>query len=385
MSNLYNKELNDYCRKYIFINNQLTKNDILLQPIIYKQLQAKIFEDLLLFDKITFKVYGENAPLAILINELSIRGLEELIEQDSLRFALWTPMVAYMKTNIKGVFPLVSGRLNSNVHTDPEYSIETGLKLLSNKLNIKQQRIIKRKTRDLYIIPKEDIEKDTTQFSISAYNSNKFKQFGLDKESSDLYALNEKEKKLLNKCAEDLLEYKFLISEQLTSNNNSIFNSLFNNTLEKLQYSKHNDIVSIISNLETFPNLVEVYFNSNSSLKDIHKLRNKKNIKKFRSWLDEVSTDYELQEVSKAYINAIVNSKGFFETKKGRLTKNITMSLLGAGIGSIAGPLGATIGGFGGKVLEPALDFSLDLVDEYLISELTKGWTPRMFFDDLKK
>jgi hypothetical protein len=27
----------------------------------------------------------------------------------------------------------------------------------------------------------------------------------------------------------------------------------------------------------------------------------------------------------------------------------------------------------------------LDLVDEFLLSGLTKGWSPKMFFDDLEK
>ena len=33
----------------------------------------------------------------------------------------------------------------------------------------------------------------------------------------------------------------------------------------------------------------------------------------------------------------------------------------------------------------PAVDFTLDLLDEFLLEGLRKGWHPRMFFNDLRK
>lgn len=192
------------------------------------------------------------------------------------------------------------------------------------------------------------------------------------------------QKKVLNKCASDLLEYKFTISEQLMINQNSEFQLLFNSTLKNC--IKHDEILTEIIKIENFPNLKEVFFNlEKTTFKDIVKIREKNNIKKFRNWLNKISDNVELNEITKEYINSIENSKGFFETKKGRFTKNITMSLLGAGVGSIAGPMGTAIGGVTGSLLSPSADFALDMIDEYFISELLKGWTPRMFYDELNK
>lgn len=88
MNNIYNKKLNDFTRKYFISDNNLSKEDILFQKINYNNIKAQIFEDLLLYDKITFKVYGENIPLAFLINELSMKGIERLIEKDDIQFVL---------------------------------------------------------------------------------------------------------------------------------------------------------------------------------------------------------------------------------------------------------------------------------------------------------
>lgn len=382
MNNIYNKKLNDFTRKYFISDNNLSKEDILFQKINYNHIKAQIFEDLLLYDKITFKVYGENIPLAFLINELSMKGIERLIEKDDIQFVLWTPTIMHVVSNIKGVIPLVHGRINSPVHCEPEQSIESGLNFLTN-LSKKNKKIIKRKLRDKYIIPKEGIENESQEFTISAFKSNKFAYYGLTNEK-DLSQLNKEQKETLNKCASDLLEYKFTISEQLMINQNSEFQPLFNSTLKNC--IKHNKILTEIIRIENFPNLKEVFFNlEKTSLKDVIKIREKNNIKKFRNWLNEISDNVELNDVTKEYINSIENSKGFFETKKGRFTKNITMSLLGAGVGSISGPMGTAIGGVAGSLLSPSADFALDMIDEYLISELVKGWTPRMFFNELNK
>lgn len=382
MNNIYNKDLNDFTRKYFLSNYKLTKKDVLFQKINYNNIKAQIFEDLLLYDKVTFKVYGENFPLAFLINELSMKGIEKLIEKDDIQFALWTPTIMYGVSNIKGVIPIFPGRFNSPVHCEPEQSIESGLNFLTN-LSQKNKKIIKRKLRDKYIIPKEGIENEAQEFTLSAFKSNKFAHYELTNEE-DLTQLDKKQKEILNKCASDLLEYKFTISEQLTINQNSEFQPLFNSTVKNS--IKHDEIVTEIIKIENFPNLKEVFFNlEKTTFKDIVKIREKNNIKKFRNWLNEISNNAELNEITKEYINSIENSKDFFETKKGRFTKNIIMSLVGAGIGSIAGPMGTTIGGIAGNLLSPSADFALDMLDEYFISEVLKGWTPRTFFDELNK
>jgi len=351
----------------------------------FNNLKAKIFEDLILFDKTTYKVYGENVPLAVLINELTFKGVEQLIEQGGVNFALWTPMIAQSTSYTEGLIPVMPGRLSSDVHTDPECSIDAAFDFMKNKPNKKQRNHIKRKVRDLYILPKVGIENEAQSFAVSAFNSNKFESYGLDCNSMDIHKLSTPQKSILTECATDLLEYKFLISENLTSFNSSKFSSLFNSSVSKIEKSNRVDVTSKIASFQNFPNLQELSGELGHPLQNISKLRDKTNVIKFRRWLSEVTTECEMKEVTAAYIDAIANAKGFFETKSGRLTKNVTMTAIGAGIGSLVGPAGTAIGGVVGKLAEPVVDFGLDLIDEYLVTELTKGWTPRMFFEELEK
>ena len=43
------------------------------------------------------------------------------------------------------------------------------------------------------------------------------------------------------------------------------------------------------------------------------------------------------------------------------------------------------LGGVAAQAAGPAVEFALDLLDEFLLDGLRKGWHPRMFFDDLRK
>lgn len=383
MNHVYLPELNEFCRKFLVIGDyKPTKQDELLFNTRYDSLKANIFEAFMLHDSVSFKVFGENVPLAVLLNEISVKGVEELIEQDALKFVLWTPMVMHMVDQIEGVLPIVVGRHTSDVHVDPEASIKRTFDFMKNKPNILKRKQLIRKVRDLYIEPKKGLEQDASNLIMSAYNSGKLKQLGLDNSKLDIYKLSLQHKKLLNSSASELLEHKFLISHNLTAHKTKNLNSLFSNSINNISRI---DAAVEISKLENFPDLHNLSLELGNPLHHLPKYRNNKNTRKFRSWLNEVDDSQELAEVSRSYINSIDNAKGFFETKKGRLTKNVTMTTIGAGIGSFLGPAGTAIGGLAGLALEPVADFALDLADEYLVTELLKGWKPRMFIDDMRK
>lgn len=383
LNHVYVPELNEFCRKY-FVKGEVepTRQDVLLFQSRYDSLKANIFEAMMLYESVSFKVYGENVPLSILLNEMTIKGVEDLIEQGALKFVHWTPMIVHMVDQIDGVNPIASGRLSSDVHTDPEASIKRTFDFMKNKPNKKQRDMLVRKVRDLYIEPEKGLEHDASNVVMSAYNSGKLKCLGLDNRVLDIYKLNAHQKKLLTNSASELLEHKFLVSQNLMPHKTKTLNSLFSDSISKISRT---DAAIEISKLENFPDLHNLSLELGNPLQNLPKYRSQKNTRKFRSWLNEVSDSQELAEVTAAYINSIDNAKGFFETKKGRLTKNVTMTGIGAGIGSFLGPAGTALGGLAGQALVPAADFALDLVDEYFVTELLKGWKPRMFIDDMRK
>lgn len=76
----------------------------------------------------SFKVYGENIPLTLLINTFGLKTVEALLEQEAINFVLWTSGVTYSVSDTPCVYPLQSLRYSSSVHTDPEESIISGFR-----------------------------------------------------------------------------------------------------------------------------------------------------------------------------------------------------------------------------------------------------------------
>ncbi len=386
-SNVFYDGLNEFCRKYLIAGEDPTPAEIAQFPGLQKEIFATVFENFLLFDTVSFKVFGENIPLALLLNTLGERGLDELIEQDAVNFVLWTPMVAFLVKQIDGIDPLVSGNHNSAAHSDPEKSIELGLNWMQQKPSRSKRRALVRKLRDKYRIPAKELPHQAVQLTNSAYVSGKLDCYGFKSKINDIRKLAVTEKKLLTTCATDLLEYNYLLSNQMTSFSKKEFFEFFTQTQEKLKTSdsKVGEFCKI-AKLEQFPDLKSLYLQLDMPFQKLLKVRRKNSSTRFRRWLDSPSIDAgEGVEITKAYVDAIADAKGFFQTVTGKLTKTAVMSSIGAGVGAVLGGVpGGVLGVGAAKILEPAADVVLDLVDEFVVDGLTRGWTPRIFLDDLR-
>jgi hypothetical protein len=389
MTTVYVQALNDFSRKFILRGvYRPTIEDKILYRSRLENIKSSVFESFMLFDRTCFKVVGENVPLAVLVNEVGIKGLDRLVEQDALGFLHCKSMVGHMVDNIPAILPLVSGKHDNGPYVDPEESIAIGLKVLRDQPNKKQRQSIIRKVRDLYEDPEEIDGFAITEFVMSAFNAGKLKPYGLDNDLVDIYNLSRWKKEELAKCAEDLLEYKQILAGGLTSLDNSKFSALFGDTADKINIIQPAKAVSIVAELEGFPDLKAVYNAVDNPLQRAVGLREKRNVEKFRKWLENAPND-DVADLSRAYLDAIANPTGFFETKSGKFTKSLAMTIIGAGVGIAAAPVAsattAVVGAVAGKLIEPAFGVALDLVDEYLISGFTKGWTPRMFFSEIAR
>jgi hypothetical protein len=365
----------------------LTKEDLASFDVNRKKVEAEIFENLALFDQINFKVYGENIPLALLLRLLGEQGVDQLIDQGALKFTLWTPMVAQMVEKIDGIDPIMSGVLSSKAHTDPEESIELGLNWLEPKPDRTKRRKLSRKLRDLYILPSTDLPKNAVDLTKSAYQSGRLDHFGFNHSSTPYRTVTKEETTRLLKCTDDLLEYTYMLSNGLTSFSKSEFYEFFILSQERISMaSEQTSAFSKISSIEQFPDLQSLHAQLYKPYDKIIEVRSKRNARKFRAWLNEKSDAETKTEITKEYIDAIVNQKGFFQTRTGKLTKTIAMASIGSGIGAlVAGVPGSVTGAALIKAAEPAVDFAIDLVDEFLLDGLTKGWSPRVFVDDIRK
>lgn len=383
---VFNNEVNEFCQKFLVLGNPVSPADTSNFSIRHREIEASIFEQLLLFDNVTFKVYGENVPLALLLNRLGVEGVEQLAEERAIGFLLWTPMVTYMVDDIPGLNPIQPGILTSKPHCDPEESITLGLEWMAKKPNKWTRRSIIRKLRDLYIVPDRTFADQAANNVLSAYHSGKLETFGFD-QNADVTKLKRDERKKLCECAGEVLEYACLGHYQLGSYGNSTYSKLFENTVKNLASAK---IIAgnfcHISRLEGIPDLNSIFKEANLSLKTVPGIRKKTSSIKFRKWLESLPETQNSEDLYREYLNAIVSAKGFLQTVTGKLTKTVVLSSIGAAIGgSIAGIGGAAFGVSLSKIIEPAADIGIDLIDEFFLDGLAKGWSPRIFFDDIKE
>ncbi|MEX0546057.1 hypothetical protein [Raoultella terrigena] len=383
---IFNTELNDFCRKY-FIKSKIepTKNEILAFPEKYNEIKTSLFESFILHNEINFKVEGENIPLCVLLNEIGLRGVEELVDDGALSFTLWSPMILHIVDNLEGINPLCAGRHNNGVYVDPEESISTGLGFMINPLKKGEARALTRKLRDLYLSVPKGIEQDCVNITMSALESGKLKKLGLNLKRKDKFTLNKEEKKLLTTCAADLLGYKYLIQKRALASPTSSIQILLNDSIEKTKFISKDEIFSAIVQLENIPDIRTSFYNMGLPMDELIKLRKHKSSKKFRKWISTLNQISNPLEAQKYYIDSIQATNSFFDTFWGKTTKSISMMILGACAGScIDSKLGPLIGATGLQLANPLTDYVLDMADEYIFSELTKGWTPKLFISKLE-
>jgi hypothetical protein len=93
------------------------------------------------------------------------------------------------------------------------------------------------------------------------------------------------------------------------------------------------------------------------------------------------------KSVTEEYLAAISEAKGPLDTTTGKFFKSVALASFGgiAGHAAEGAVSGMVAGGIIAQAAGPAVDFALDLLDEFLLEGLRKVWRPRMFFDDLRR
>lgn len=392
--NVFQSSLNDVCRRYLVGNAPIAPAERFSMAAAFNEQRAMLFEQIMLFDKITFTVHGENILIPMLIRFLGEKALEELIEQDAIAFVLWTPFVGFVTQNIPGLVGLVHGNLDSPAHVDPQQSLELGLKWLPEPLSYRAKKRLVKKALPLYIDnPKPYLSGNAVEVVKSAFLSGRYKQFGLNPEGKEkLDNLSKDERKTLSKCAEDLLQYRYLMENRMTSFSEYKFFSPLWDSIDRFRLafnitSGFNQIAAV----ESFPNLRALSFEINAPLAHLPRLRQSRNASRFRQWLETSAATSVDQDIAKDYIDAIANRKGLFDSAPAKFIKSIALASVGVVLGGLVGGVeGAAIGAAAAPtVSHMAVDglthLGLDLVDSFALDAIAHGWSPRMFFDDLRR
>lgn len=385
----FHTTLETVCSTYFVIGQRtLTPLEVAQGPARLLDVQRSLFEQLLLFDRLAIRIRGENVPLILLLRFFGERGIEQLLDQGALRFVQWKPVILHIVDDIPGIDAIAPGNMNSIAYDDPEASIDLSFKWMINPPRSQYRKYLRRKIAPLYRMPDASLAGKIAARTKSAYQSGKLTPLGLTPDAPyDRLPLAQR--KLVNDCGSEILDYTYALEEGLTSYTSRMMFTLLAQSIEALRaQSNPADRFGGIAKLENVPDLKTLYPKLHNPLGQVPALRAKRSSERFRRWLAQ--TDKSGAELSAAYLAAIADAKGVFDKPVAKITKAIALTGIGLGLGAAVGTavdrvtLGSLIGAALGKAVDPAVDVGLDLLDSFLLDGLTKGWTPRMFFDDLR-
>ena len=373
--------------KSAVLNNTLGSPYVFEFPELTKEQEssilAGIFEQLLIFDKITLTSSRLNFSLTFLIHKIGINNVERLIDAGYLDFILWSPIIVtgtgreredktIDESVIYGRPPIVGGSL-SKEDLDPEKNIQTALSRFD--LHKDRKRIFTKKAINHYSVPDGMIlGTDAANLVIDAYKNNNLESLGLPyiKESDQL---NLEERGKLLALGHKVTETAILSQYGLKSYENYESYEICKKNLQNI--GKAYNISENTSNLfkiENVPNLKELFLSERLDFDSVFKIRHLSNAKYYRKWINEVGENSNAQEVSQEYLNQVKGDTKFFEKPQGKLIKNLSLFGANAALGAaIAGPPGTVAG------------LVMGLLETFWLDSILKGKNPSMFIDDIKK
>ena len=216
---------------------------------------------------------------------------------------------------------------------------------------------------------------------LDAYIKGRLADLGLNNEKAPEF-LDLAERDKLFKLGHQVLETSVLAEKGFKSYDNySLFN-LTKNSVRNIESAYHvSENTSEILKVENLANIQQLVFENKIPFDRVFDIRYKPDIKNYRKWINSISVNTDTGAVTKEYIDEVVGKNKFFESTGGKFVRTVGMFGVGTGIGAaIAGPVGAVAG----AVLGKAADFSLALLDTYILDGILKGWNPRMFVDAVK-
>ncbi len=372
-SNVFNNNIGS---PYAFSFPKLTKEE-------ENKIIANLFEQLLIFDKVTVSTSRLNFALIFLIQKLGINTVERLLDSGYLNLMIWTPLIVtgtghqrpdgtIDESIIYGKSPIVAGSLSAD-DLDPENNIATALSYFP--INKNQKRIFTKKALKNYLVPNGmEFSADSSKIIIDAYQNNILQDLGLpyNREPEQMH-LNER--RLLMDLGHKVLETALLSKYDLKSYENHEHYSIAKNNLQNIGKAYNiSDNSNILFNLEGLPNLKELIIDQRLDFDSVFKIRHLPTAKYYRKWINEVGEKSNAEEITKEYLNEIKGDTKFFESTKGKFLKNLGVFGVNTAVGAaVAGPLGIATG------------YALGLLETFILDNIIKGKNPSMFIDEVKK
>ena len=348
-----------------------------------KEILSYLFEQLLLFDEIIINTDKDNFALFFLIKNLGFRTVEKLIKCGYIKFEVNKSLIFVFEGNrmkskeerekeVLGSPPLVSGGLVKD-DFDPEKNVEKVLQQFNIHRGYK--RLLLKDISSSYVnIEESDLSSNAVNIIVDSYKNNLLENIGLPYNKEETMLSIEERMKLAQ------IGSKLMNAINLLNNGYKSMNSFDELAILENGYNKIGNTLNItegtteILKFQDIPNFRELYLSNKYNIEDIFRLRHLENAKVYRKWINNIDDELNTRKITADFYSEATNSKSFFETHKGKLTKEI-------GIFGITTVTGALIGGIAGTFI----GLPIGIATNYLMNSLMNNKNPKIYIDNLKK
>jgi hypothetical protein len=391
---IFSSELDEFCQKYLVVHPgpDPSRSEI---DSGFRHIHKLLFENLLLFDKLSIKITRESIAVPVLIGALGQKGFDALIEQEAIEFVLWSHSTGFVVKNVPGLDGLVTF-LTPPEFADPEKSIEAGLRWMPAAPQGRQRRKLIKRLVPLFRTTDNDISTASLNVVRAALQKGELAHYGLPIVTGHADNLSESEKRTAMQCANQLAEYRYILGQGMTSFSDYRYYSPFWATAARFQtMNRSMEAFSRVGTLEGLPDLKALFDEIRDPLVKLPRLRQSRNARAFRRWLEETAGDSPDTDMVESYLAAISEKKGgLFDTAGRKLVKAVGMAAVGVGSASLAAhfvgeAVGATAGAAIALAAEKGAEFvsetAMGLLDNFVLEAVAQGRSPKMFLDDLSQ
>jgi hypothetical protein len=354
--------------------------------------QEALFEQLLLFDAVNLNITGPNFIIPLMYNFMGPKALEGLLEQKALSFVIWQPqpMMSHQDEKVAATFV---GRIGDGhgSEIDIEKIIDIGLHLHPTNMGVSYKKALRRKLIKCHSLLDPKLPESAWIIAGKALSAGSLQCFGLPRREESSVGLPVAEGEILLRATESLVEYRYLLVNGMISHNNAGLFDLIDVGLDNLRKRQSPvEKYSVFANFEKFPNLRTLFSEVEKPFQRIARFRQSYTARKFREWLSSASDPGSDVELIREYVDACGNRKGLFESAPAKFAKLVSMiaisHLAGAEAVAAAGALLTSVpASVINEILGTAAEFGTGVVDSFLIDNLKVGWTPKAYFDGLRR
>lgn len=337
-------------------------------------------ESLIISPKTTFKVYGENVIVPVLVDFFGVAGVEQLLDEDAIDFILWRELITTMVDDLPGIHPLQSVVLDNDAHGDALASAELGMTWNKN-VSLSDAKRIAAMVAARTHMPPAGVAARTVASVHAAFADGRLKDHGFDPACMDLANVPTPYRTRMANLAEDVMTAATLFEEEIDLyGEDNTWHALVT-MIKRIAHQRGVfESVESVLRLERVPSLQNLMLKRVISWQDVLKLRRRSETEEFRRWLWSQDDPADKTGVTDRYL-ALMLPKHDRASPTWRKAARISISsLTGTVLGAlVAGPVGGAVGAAAGT----AVSTGVSLFDGLFADKILGRTNPRRFATDV--